>query len=128
MDDVTQAVDQVLARGYSRLCVVGKSLGTPLAAQVAKASDIDHTSLILLTPIGGAMQSIGTMNTLVIIGTADPLYSPEVVGAFDGMDHIHWRVFDDLNHSLAVENDWQASLTVLHPIMETCERFLLEGR
>jgi predicted alpha/beta-hydrolase family hydrolase len=127
LDDATQAIDQVLKRGYTHLCVVGKSLGTPLAAQIVRDTTIDKTCLILLTPLGGALQGLDDkIPTLVMIGTADPLYSPDVVGAFDGFANIRWRIFDDLNHSLEVAQDWQASLNVLSPIMGAIEHFLLE--
>jgi hypothetical protein len=122
-DDVWQAVKPVLGRGYRQICIVGKSLGTPLAAELAKTITIDKISLILLTPIGGAFQGIETIRTLAVTGTADPLYSPEVMAA---VPNIEWQVFDGLNHSLEVIGDWKASIAALVQVITVCEAFVAD--
>lgn len=124
LEEVTQALAQVYPRGYQRLCVAGKSLGTPLAVQVAKDAPTAETSLLLLTPIGGALHSIGELNTLAIIGTADPLYTPELVNAFANEKHLRWEVYAELNHSLEAHDDWRESLANLSQILDACEQFL----
>jgi len=126
-DDVAQAVKQVMQPGYRHVCVVGKSLGTPLAAELARTLDVEQAALILLTPIGGALHGLGDIRTLAVIGTSDPLYSPEVVEAFRNNGSIEWRVFDGLNHSLEVNGDWKASIAALEHVISTCEMFLEKG-
>jgi surfactin synthase thioesterase subunit len=123
-DDVEQAVRPVLSRGYSRVCVAGKSMGTPLAAEVARSLTRESTSLLLLTPVGGAVQGLGNIPALAIIGTADALYSAEEVAAYKNHPTIQWKVFEGLNHSLEVQHDWGASLAVLPEIIRTCEEFI----
>jgi hypothetical protein len=121
-DDVLQAVAPVLQRGYEQVCIVGKSLGTPLAAELVKIVQVEDLSVILLTPIGGAFEGMDTIRALAMIGTDDAFYSPEMIAAFP---NIQWRVFDGLNHSLEVKGDWKASIAALGEVIATCEEFLL---
>ena len=121
-DDVSQAVAPVLQRSYDQVYIVGKSLGTPLAAELVKTVHVKDLSAILLTPIGGAFEGMDTIRALAVIGTDDPLYSPDMVAAFP---NIQWRVFDGLNHSLEVKGDWKASITALGEVIAACEGFLL---
>ncbi len=123
-EDAEAAVRPALARGYRRVCFAGKSLGTPLANELARGLRAETVSLLLLTPIGGAMQGLGSLPTLAVFGSADALYAPEIVAAFDGHPTVTCRVFDGLNHSLEVKGDWHASLEVLPDIIATCEDFL----
>ena len=120
-DEVQQAVRQVTQPGYKQMCVVGKSLGTPLAAELAKSIKAGDVSLLMLTPIGGALQDLGSIRTLAVIGTADPLYSPEIAVS-DA--NIEWQAFDGLNHSLEVKGDWKASIAALDRVISVCEAFL----
>lgn len=124
--DVALAVEPALKRSYRCLCVAGKSLGTPLAVDLARSATVDSVALILLTPVGGVMQALDGLRTLAVIGTDDPLYSPDVVRLTENDPHVTWQVCDGLNHSLIVENNWRASLAALRQIMETCEQFLRE--
>ncbi|NWG15224.1 MAG: hypothetical protein HXY41_01190 [Chloroflexi bacterium] len=123
MDDVWGAARPVLERGYRRVCIAGKSLGTPLAAEMARALQGPDVALILLTPIGGALQGLDDIPTLALIGTNDALYSPEVVAAFDQHPRITWKVYEGLNHSLE-SGDWRASLAALPDIITACETFM----
>lgn len=124
VEEVMSGVRLALERGYKRVCIAGKSLGTPLAAEVARSIQDAQVSLILLTPIGGAVQGLGSIPTLALVGTADALYSAHEVQAFTGHPTVTWRVYEGLNHSLEVKGDWRASLHVLTTIIDTCEAFL----
>ncbi len=123
-DDVRQAVEGTLVGGYKRVCVAGKSLGTPLAAETARTLHNDQVSLLQLTPVHGAADNLGSIPTLVVIGTADPLYRPEDVVTFQNHPTIHWEVMPDIDHSLEVRGDWVASLKILPEIIRLCEGFL----
>lgn len=120
-DDVTAATQPILARGYRHVCIAGKSLGTPLAAELARTISGARVSLILLTPIGGATQGLDGIPSLCVIGTADALYTPELV---QDEPHLTWRVFEGLNHALEFRGDWRASLAVLPEVIAACEAFL----
>ena len=116
--EVEQAIGEVLKRGYKRVVIAGKSLGTPLA--VLHASQAER--LILLTPIGTSVQDAGSKPTLAIIGTADPGYNPDTVSA--SSENVEWLVFEGLDHSLEAAGDWDASLDALHTITAACAKFL----
>lgn len=124
MDDVMGAVKQVNLSSYRRKAVAGKSLGTPLAAELARSLAEVEVRLLLLTPIGGAVQGLGDIHTLVIVGTADALYSAEEVAGFEHHPTIRWSVFEGLNHGLEVPDDWHGSLSVLPEIIGVCASFL----
>lgn len=124
--DVALATAPALTRGYRQVCVAGKSLGTPLAVDLARGLKAARVSLLLLTPVSGVMQALDGIRTLAVIGTGDPLYSPEMVRLTEGDAHVDWLVYEALNHALLVEDDWRASLAALGQIMDACEQFLRE--
>lgn len=121
---VQQAAAQTMARGYRQVCVLGKSLGTPLAVELAAGLQAEKITVILLTPLGAALQdqNIARFPTLALIGTRDPYYAPDLTAQTP--PNVHWHIFDALNHGLMVEDDWQVSLRALHDIVQTCETFL----
>jgi hypothetical protein len=120
-DDVEQATKGILKRGYAQVCIAGKSMVTPLAADLARSITTASVSLILLTPVGKVTHGLGTIPTLAVIGTADTFYTPELV---KDEAHLTWRVYDDLNHGLEKKGDWRASLAILPDIIAACETFL----
>lgn len=124
-EDVDAATAPVLARGYTQVCIAGKSLGTPLAAELGRRLTAERVSLIMLTPIGGATQGLGHLRTLAVVGTADPLYMPDMV---TDEPHIQWLVIEGVNHSLEHKDDWRASLKVLSEVTGVCAAFLADGR
>jgi acetyl esterase/lipase len=122
-EDVQAAFDTLPAHHYRQICVAGKSLGTFLAADLADKITAEHLSLILLTPIPGAVQMAGERPTLAVIGTADPRYTTDMI---QNTPTLTWRVYDGLDHSLEKPGDWRASLTVLPEIIAACADFLAE--
>jgi acetyl esterase/lipase len=121
-DDIQAALAAISGRAYQRICVAGKSMGTPLAVELAQTLSAQQVSLLLLTPVTGAAQMAGKIPALAIIGTADYFYQPDAV---QDTPTLQWRVFDGLDHSLEVKNDWRASLAILPDIITTCAVFLL---
>ncbi len=126
MSDVNQALLAVLDRGYTRLTLVGKSLGSPLAALWAQNSPIPDTRLILLTPVADAVKHAKTMPTLAIVGTADEAYNAADIAADQERPNIRWHIFDNLNHGLEYEEHWAESIRILGAIMALCEAFIKE--
>ena len=120
-DDIQVAVASISGRGYQRICVAGKSMGTPLAAGLAQTLSPERISLLLLTPIAGAAQMAGTIPALAIIGTADYFYQPDTI---QDTATLKWRVYDGLDHSLEIKNDWRGSLAILPDIIAACADFL----
>lgn len=123
LSESRQALNRALERGYGHVCIVGKSLGSPLAAQLAQECTMKHKSLLLLTPIGSAARDAGDIPTLAIIGTADPTYDAKAIEQDDRLT-IRWRVYERLNHGLEIDGDWRASVDELNAIMTECEAFL----
>jgi esterase/lipase len=119
--EVNRTLGSLPARGYRRICIAGKSMGTPLAIGLAHTLSAPEISLILLTPISGAVQMAGDIPALAIIGTADSRYNPADI---QNTPTLQWRVYDDLDHSLEKPGDWQASLAVLPDIIAACADFL----
>jgi acetyl esterase/lipase len=119
--DIQAAVASVSGHDYQRICVAGKSMGTPLAVGLAQTLAAKNISLLLLTPVTGAAQMAGTIPALAIIGTADYFYQPD---AIRDTPTLKWRVFEGLDHSLENKNDWHASLAVLPDIITACAEFL----
>jgi predicted alpha/beta-hydrolase family hydrolase len=124
MDEANRALQPMLARGYRRVCLAGKSLGTPLAVSLAPSLNAAEKSLILLTPVGGAVHLTGDLRALAIIGTADALYSADEIAAFKDHPTIQWLVLEGLNHGLEAPGDWLASLRALGEITRACAAFL----
>jgi triacylglycerol esterase/lipase EstA (alpha/beta hydrolase family) len=106
--------------GYEELFLVGKSLGTPMAALFANHFP-QAKKVILLTPIQNCHQLIQKTDTLAIIGTGDSRYSTELA---QDSPLVKWQVYEGLNHSLEMPDDYQTSLQKLSEIMKACESFL----
>ena len=78
-------------RQYEELVVVGKSLGTPIAAMIANEhSSHMPTKCVLLTPIQRCHELV-TVPTLAVIGTDDAAYAPD--SAVD-TQLVKWKVYD----------------------------------
>jgi hypothetical protein len=124
LDEVQMALDLPAIKDapYKQLCTAGKSMGTPLAVELARQSTIPNISLILLTPIRNAHLQIGAIPTLAVIGTADDFYHPELTQ--NPVPNLTWRVFDGLNHSLQIPSEWKQSIEVLGQIIGLCADFL----
>jgi len=123
MGEARAAVAQALERGYGQVCIAGKSLGSPVAAALAQELAVKQVRLILLTPVTGAVNFVGDVETLAVIGTADPMYDAQAV-ADETRPNVTWRVFDGLNHGLEKEGDWRGSMTALAGVTAVCDDFL----
>lgn len=124
LEEIRSVLDLPAIRdaSYNQLCIAGKSMGTPLAVELAHQNIIPNMSLILLTPIKNAHQQIGAIPTLAIIGTADDFYHPELTPG--AAPNLTWQVFEGLNHSLQTAEGWKQSLEVLGEIIGHCADFL----
>ncbi len=119
--DGVQAVEQVLARGYSEVCLAGKSMGTPIVGTLTQSLSVDKLSAILLTPVQSAEAMVKDTPTVAIIGTRDPYYAPDKI---ENTETLSWKVYDGLDHSLGYPDNWRDSVTVLRSVLDDCEHFL----
>jgi hypothetical protein len=122
--DTQKTLEQVLDHDYQTVCIVGKSLGTPLAASIANQLTAPNKSVLMLTPIQAAVSMVNNVRTLGIIGTADPAYDANMILETDTQS---WMVLEGLNHSLEYRNDRDKSLDILKEILSTCETFIKES-
>ncbi len=119
LQDIDRTLAAVDLSDYSRVVIVGKSMGTPLAVDLARRSRCD--ALILLTPVPQALGGEPPAPTLALIGTADPFYSPQMV---QDNPQIRWQVFEGLDHGFLKAGDWAASLSALGEIIRACGEFI----
>ncbi len=120
-EDVRLAMAGVPQERYREVCVVAKSLGTPLALDLSRTLANPSVSRVLLTPVGPALSPDDGIRTLAVIGSDDPLCSPGV--AMDS-GSVTWRVFERLDHGLMDPADWRHSVRSLEAIVGACEAFL----
>lgn len=119
--DTQDGVLQVMSNKYDTVCVVAKSLGTVIAVQLLAQLTAQNISALMLTPIQDAMEMIGDVRALGIIGTADPAYEPDMIQTSATRS---WQVYDDLNHSLEYKAEWAKSVKILPDILHHCEAFI----
>mgnify|MGYP005840594407 CR=1 FL=1 len=128
--DVDVVVDAALAgRDYSRITLIGKSLGTYAMAHLL-ATDIRlrDAACLWLTPIIHDQAVYQWMSrphrALFVIGTRDPLYDAGLI-----QDAAHKSggvsvVVDDADHGLSIERDMLASVRALETVMQVAQEFL----
>jgi alpha-beta hydrolase superfamily lysophospholipase len=123
--EVDLAVDEALKeQQYTKVVIVGKSLGTVLAVRLGERFKEVDLRYILLTPVMKVTQLAGERPTLAVIGTADAAYDAELVRADKEKSTMQWHVLDGINHGLEFEHGWDATLSVLGRVIGQCESFL----
>lgn len=125
--EINAVLLQVNPDAYQRVVFAGKSMGTPLAVTHGLNCLAEDVRLILLTPIGDAVDEARDMPTLAIIGTEDRYYDAESIAATEMRPNVSWRVMPGLNHALEDRSNWQRSITVLLEIVAVCADFLSES-
>ncbi len=120
-----RVIEQVLnARDYDHIVIVGKSLGTILALQMAAGFEHPNKHLILLTPLLKAVEAAHAFRSLVIIGSEDRYFDDQNPLITAAPANITTRVMPGLDHALEYKDDWRASSEALWDIIDTCEAFL----
>jgi hypothetical protein len=121
-EDMRRSMDALYLAPYSQYCVVGKSLGTPLAVDLGR--QLQAQALILLTPIPATFHTPISARALALIGTGDPFYTPQLIQENPG---VQWKVYPDLDHGLLKPGDWAASLDALKTLIGDCAAFLQQA-
>lgn len=112
---------------YQRVVFAGKSMGTPLAVTQGLSCLAEDVRLILLTPIGDAVDEVRDLSTLAIIGTEDQAYDAESIAATELRPNVTWRIMPGLNHALEDRKSWRRSAVLLQEIIAVCDAFLSEA-
>jgi hypothetical protein len=95
-------------RSYSRITLVGKSLGTLALGHLLTQSDISSTKFVWLTPLfrNEPLRKQLTSRkhqALFVIGTKDPHYKADVLNEVENKTGGESLVVQNANHSLEVE-------------------------
>lgn len=131
MADVTAACRVALAqRSYSRITVVGKSLGTIAAAFLLTENPaFTDAEAVLLTPVlrfGPFMRQVVRRQGryLYVIGTADPHYDPALLLQVTQATGGERLVIEGADHSMEIAGDLSASLRALGRVVRSIEGFI----
>jgi hypothetical protein len=119
-------------RGYTRITLVGKSLGTlAVAALLENRADLPVSACIWLTPVLTSplvRQKIAAghpdMRSMLAIGSADSFYRPEWIAALQPGLTRPALILPSADHSLEVPGDPLASLHAMQRLVEEIISFL----
>ncbi len=116
-------------RNYTRMTLVGKSLGTlPLGHLLARQPELESTSFIWLTPLFNneyLRKQITPIKhrALFVIGTKDLHYNTDVLNDVESKTGGESLVIEGANHSLEVENVAE-SVSVMQQYVRKLSAFL----
>jgi predicted alpha/beta-hydrolase family hydrolase len=117
-------------RPYTRLALIGKSLGTrAMPALLAAEGTRREMRTIWFTPLlheeeGRRCLLTSPHPALVVIGTADPYYDPATLDALRGMAGRDVLVVADAEHALEVPGDVARSVRALEAAMGAVQGFI----
>lgn len=116
---------------YSRISLIGKSLGTlAVGGLISKVPSPHVPRIVWLTPVltdpGLREQILGTSNpSFVVIGSADRLYDEAFLRLLGKKPGIEILVLPNADHSLEVESSIAESIKVLGQVTESIGRFVM---
>jgi hypothetical protein len=116
-------------RGYKRVTLIGKSLGTLAMGRLLEDARFAGAGCVWSTPILADERLCAQIRkhrprSLFIIGTADHFYRPallrELVGATEGQA----LVLEGVHHGLEIEGDIPGTLDALRRIVDALQEFV----
>jgi len=114
----------------SRIALVGKSLGAALNVTLAVTMpELEAADLVYLTPpldiplFAPAFQETW-QRSLVVIGTADRFYDPQVLAAMRAGSTFELLEVEGGDHSLNIPGDLAATLAALEQVVRRVVKFL----
>ncbi|HEY3343666.1 MAG TPA: alpha/beta family hydrolase [Anaerolineaceae bacterium] len=123
--DAAAVLDLGLERhAYTRIALIGKSLGTvTMAAILDHIPTLDSAACLWLTPVltnPAVRQQIDASENpgLVAIGDADPYYDPALVGRLKNKPNLRCLVFPGADHSLEVAGDALADVHIMDHLVQ----------
>jgi len=129
------ALGEVLGRrAYSRVGIVGKSLGTILLVQLCIQGLVPDSARVahLTPPLGNPAFDAAFRETrqpaYIAIGTRDSFYSEESLRAVAGRRATYVRILEGADHGLDVSRDLAATLRVVGQVVEDTTAFFLTGQ
>jgi hypothetical protein len=131
--DVLAACNAALScRPYSKITLVGKSLGTLAMGHLLADSRFQAAACVWSTPLLTVKWLCSRIEqirprSLFIVGTADHFYQPEILKRLEDVTLGHSLVIQGADHGLEVPGSIPRSLQALDQIVQALQEFLGEG-
>jgi acetyl esterase/lipase len=132
LDECQEAVRLVLReRDYTRIALVGKSIGTGIVAHLCceepllKKSCMVHLTPTLEVPLFDPLFARTRQAALLAMGTADPFYDEAALDRLRQQRSFDLCLVEGADHSLVVPGDLDTSLAALHKVVRTAAEFIL---
>lgn len=128
--DAQAALDAALGlHSYTRITLVGKSIGTRALAELAADPRLKQARMVWLTPLLNDARLVeqirmGGQCGLFVAGGADSFYLPDVLQELAGSTCGRTLVLAGADHSLEVAGQFWVGLRYLTELLETLEQFL----
>ena len=129
------ALGQVLGRRtYSRVGIVGKSLGTILLVQLCTQGLVPDSARVahLTPPLGNPAFDAAFTETrqpaYIAIGTRDSFYDETALRSAIGKRPAYLRILEGADHGLDVTGDLSATLRAVGQVVEDATGFFLTAR
>ncbi len=131
VEDSQAACREVFSRReYRRVTLIGKSLGTMAMARLLPADPgFDHAACVWLTPVLSDPQVerlilSSDRKSLLVIGTADSFYHPEMIAQIQRKENTQVMVIPDADHSLEIKGDIVRSIKIMEKLVEQMISFM----
>ncbi len=128
--DAENAVKAVLEeKTYDNFVLVGKSLSTPIISQLLiKFPQLSNSRAVYLTPVFSkkfnSLTARVKQESLMIIGTNDPFYKPELISQLEEEKKFKLMVLEGADHGLENRNNCMKSIDYLKDICKGIKDFL----
>lgn len=128
-----RAIERLLAeREYTRLVLVGKSLGAALVGLLCQQMELPSgTRTVYLTPPLGPMFNpifLDTTQTACIaLGTDDRFFDANVLSELEGAKSFELIKVENADHSMIISGNLEASLLALRKVTEGIVEFVTSG-
>ena len=123
LKETMEAIRRCGLEKYRRVSFISKSFGTLIAGEITKQFTSSDILNFFLTPVPSTIPYITKAECTVVCGAADPYFSQKDVDKIAGNPHMKLVIVPGADHSLAIENDYRASLQVLMQVCETYDAF-----
>ena len=127
VDETAAAVGRFLQHRPARVLFVSKSLGTIVAAEVARRLGAKGLIHLWLTPLPAAVTAMLAGRGAAFAGTADPHLPETDLRALSANPRLVVRRLPGADHSLLVPGDHRASLRILGEVCACCASLLESG-
>ncbi len=129
-EDVFAAAETAFSkRGYERITLIGKSLGTLAMGQLLGDSRFGAARCVWMTPVLTVEPLIKRIEqvkpkSMFIIGTADSYYKPDIVRRLVEATKGRQLVVQGMNHGMEIPGGVTDALELLKRIVQEVEAFL----